>query len=112
MDTANTTSRLPALRIDPQGLRRVDLRAVLKLAFPLFLNTSVQAVLNLTDTWFVGTISVDALAAVGGIFFLTLVFVLLLGGVGQAVQTVVAQAYGANQKSARPQQSGRGYMPH
>ncbi|MBP9891034.1 MAG: MATE family efflux transporter [Planctomycetes bacterium] len=98
MDTANTTSRLPALRIDPQGLRRVDLRAVLKLAFPLFLNTSVQAVLNLTDTWFVGTISVDALAAVGGIFFLTLVFVLLLGGVGQAVQTVVAQAYGANQK--------------
>jgi MATE family multidrug resistance protein len=94
----STTSRLPALRIDAQGRRRVDLREVLKLALPLFLNTSVQAVLNLTDTWFVGTISVDALAAVGGVFFLTLVAVLFLGGVGQAVQTVVAQAYGANEK--------------
>ena len=98
MISSATTVNLPAMRIDAQGRRRVDLRAVLRLAFPLFLNTSIQAVLNLTDTWFVGTISVDALAAVGGIFFLTLVFVLLLGGVGQAVQTVVAQAYGANQK--------------
>jgi multidrug resistance protein, MATE family len=87
------------MRIDAQGRRRVDLRAVLKLAFPLFLNTSVQAILNLTDTWFVGQLSIEALGAVGGVFFLTLVFVLLLGGVGQAVQTVAAQSFGASRKS-------------
>ena len=74
------------------------MRAIISLAWPLFLNTSVQALLNLTDTWFLGRISVDALAAIGSIFFLVLVFVLLFGGVGQAVQTVVAQAHGAGQR--------------
>ncbi len=90
--------KLPALRIDAQGKRRVDLRAILSLAWPLFLNTSVQAALNLTDTWFLGRISVDAVAAIGGIFFLVLVFVLFLGGVGQAVQTLVAQAFGGGRR--------------
>ncbi len=58
------------------------MRAIISLAWPLFLNTSVQALLNLTDTWFLGRISVDALAAIGSIFFLVLVFVLLFGGQG------------------------------
>lgn len=100
MNDASSTSAtsLPALRIDAQGRRRVDLREILKLALPLFLNTSVQAVLNLTDTWFVGRISVDALAAVGGTFFLSLVAVMFLGATGHAVQTVVAQAFGAGNK--------------
>lgn len=98
MSTSATTMNLPALRIDAQGRRRVDLREVLKLALPLFLNTSIQAILNLSDTWFVGKLSVDALAAVGGTFFLTLVAVLFFGATGQAVQTVVAQAYGAGEK--------------
>lgn len=98
-DTLCPPSRLPALRIDAQGRRRVDLRAIVHLAWPLFLNTGVQAVLNLTDTWFLGRISVDALAAIGTIFFLVLVFVLFLGGVGQGVQTLVAQAFGAGQRT-------------
>lgn len=100
MNDAIQTSpnRLPALRIDAQGRRRVDLREIFKLALPLFLNTSVQAALNLTDTYYVGLLSVDALAAVGGTFFLTLVAVLFLGATGQAVQTVVAQAFGAGEK--------------
>lgn len=92
-------SRLPAVLYAPDGSRRVDYRAVFALAWPLLINTGIQAVLNLTDTWFLGQLSVDALAAVGGIFFLILVFIVLIGGVGHATQTMAAQAYGAG---ARP----------
>jgi len=90
-------SRLPAVRRDAHGHRRVDLRAVLALALPLMLNSTVQLVLNLTDTWFVGRLSTDAMAAMGAVHFLAIVFLLGLGGVGLAVQTFVSQAYGARQ---------------
>ena len=72
----------------------VDLRAVLALALPLIANSAVQVVLNLTDVWFIGHISMQALAAVGAVQWLVLVFVMLLGGVAMAVQPRVAQAYG------------------
>lgn len=85
---------LPALRIDATGRRRVSYRAVLALAAPLFLNTGIQALLSLTDTWFVGRLSTSATAAVGATYFLVLVFILLLGGIGMGVQTWVAQSYG------------------
>ena len=58
---------LPALRHDAAGRPRIDYRAVIALAAPLFLNSSIQAVLNLTDTWFLGHISTDAVAAVGAV---------------------------------------------
>ncbi|MDE2344056.1 MAG: MATE family efflux transporter, partial [Betaproteobacteria bacterium] len=90
-----TAARLPALRLDDAGHRHVDLRAVLALAFPLFLNSSIQVVLNLTDTWFVGRLSTDAMAAMGACYYLVFVFFLVLGGVGLGVQTLVAQYYGA-----------------
>ncbi|MDE2622834.1 MAG: MATE family efflux transporter [Betaproteobacteria bacterium] len=90
-----TAARLPALRLDDAGRRHVDLRAVLALAFPLFLNSSIQVVLNLTDTWFVGRLSTDAMAAMGACYYLIFVFFLVLGGVGLGVQTLVAQYYGA-----------------
>ncbi len=86
---------LPALRLDAQGNRHVDLWAVAALALPLFLNSGLQVVLNLTDTWFVGRISSEAMAAVGACYFLIFVFFLILGGVGMGVQTLVAQAFGA-----------------
>jgi len=86
---------LPAIRFDANGNRHVDYRAILALAGPLFLNTALQAILNLTDTWFIGRLSVDALAAMGAIYYLMLVFILLLGGVGLGVQTLSAQYYGA-----------------
>jgi MATE family multidrug resistance protein len=86
---------LPALRIDAAGKRRVDYRAVAALAAPLFLNSGVQAVLNLTDTWFLGRISTAATAGVGAVYWFVIVFVLVFGGVAMAVQTLVAQAYGA-----------------
>ncbi|MBI1397098.1 MAG: MATE family efflux transporter [Betaproteobacteria bacterium] len=92
---ARSFSRLPAVRVDRGGRRHVDLRAVMALALPLMLNSAVQMVLNLTDTWFIGTISTEAMAAMGAVHFLAIVFLLGLGGVGLAVQTFVAQAYGA-----------------
>jgi len=86
---------LPAQRIDAAGRAHVDLRAVLALALPLVANSAVQMVLNLTDVWFIGHISTQALAGVAAVQWLVLVVVMILGGIGMAVQTVVAQAFGA-----------------
>jgi multidrug resistance protein, MATE family len=92
---ASTAGRLPAQRIDAAGHTHVDRRAVLALALPLMANSAVQIVLNLTDMWFIGHISTQALAGVGAVQWLVLAVVLVLGGVGAAVQTVVAQSVGA-----------------
>jgi multidrug resistance protein, MATE family len=89
---------LPALKPAVGGKRRVDYRAVIAIAAPLFLNSGIQAVLNLTDTWFLGRISTSALAGVGAVYWFVIVFVLLFGGVAVAVQTLVAQAYGAGER--------------
>jgi MATE family multidrug resistance protein len=59
------------------------------------LNSALQAVLNATDTWFIGRLSPAAAAAIGAVDWPILVFVLLFGGVGSSVQTLVAQAFGA-----------------
>lgn len=85
---------LPALRTDAHGQRHVDWRAMLALAVPLAMNSATQTALNLIDTWFVGRISTQALAGMGAIQWLVIVFIALLGGVGMAVQTLVAQAHG------------------
>ena len=88
-------ARLPAQRIDAHGREHIDQRAVMALALPLMANSAVQIVLNLTDVWFVGRISTQALAAVGAVQWLVLVVVYVLGGVATGVQTWVAQAQGA-----------------
>jgi MATE family multidrug resistance protein len=88
---------LPAARLDPSGRRRVDYRAILLLAAPLLLNSVVQALLNLTDLWFASTLGTEQTAAMGANYFLVLVFILAVGGVGVGVQALVAQAYGAGQ---------------
>src|SRR5580692_1908175 len=95
--TASIAGGLPAQRIDAAGRAHVDQRAVLALALPLMANSAVQIVLNLTDMWYIGRISTEALAAVGAVQWLVLVVVYVLGGIGSAVQTVVAQAQGARQ---------------
>ncbi|HQT80561.1 MAG: MATE family efflux transporter [Ferrovum sp. 37-45-19] len=87
--------QLPAQRIDERGVAHVDVPAIITLAAPLFFNSSLQVVLNLTDTWFIGKLSTDAMAAMGACYYLVFVFFLLIGGVGMGVQTLVAQAYGA-----------------
>ncbi len=99
-----TTQRVrPACRTGPDGRDRVDYRAVILLAAPLFANSGVQAALNLTDTWFVGRLSTDATAAMGAIHWLILGAIFLLGGVGMGVQTLVAQHHGAG----RPHDAAR-----
>ena len=83
--TTSTAGKLPAQRIDAAGRAHVDQKAVLALALPLMANSTVQIVLNLTDMWFIGHISTQALAAVGTVQWLILAVVLVLGGVGAAV---------------------------
>jgi MATE family multidrug resistance protein len=56
---------------------------------------AVQALLNLTDLWFIGRLSTDAVAALGAIYWIMTCAILLFGGVGLAVQTFVAQAHGS-----------------
>lgn len=89
------SARLPAQRIDEHGREHIDQRAVMALALPLMANSAVQIVLNLTDVWFVGRLSTQALAAVGSVQWLVLVVVLVVGSVSMGVQTWVAQAQGA-----------------
>lgn len=86
---------LPALRVSGDGARHVDMRAIAVLALPLVLNSTVQAVLNLTDTWFIGRLSTAATAAISAVHWLALLALFLIGGVAMGVQTLVAQAHGA-----------------
>jgi len=99
---------VPARRADRDGRPRVDYRAIWILAGPLIANSAVQAVLNLTDTWFIGRLSTAATAAMASIYWLVLAAVLLLGGVGMAVQTVAAQAYGAGRRARAAQAAWSG----
>ena len=86
---------LPAQRIDSAGKRHVAIGEVFRLAAPLMVTNAVQALLNLTDLWFIGRLSTDAVAAMGAIYWIMTCAILLFGGVGLAVQTFVAQAYGS-----------------
>jgi multidrug resistance protein, MATE family len=92
---ARRAASLPALRLDDGGRRHVDMRAVAALALPLVLNSTVQALLNLTDTWFIGRLSTAATAAIAAVHWLALLAIFLLGGVAMGVQTLAAQAFGA-----------------
>jgi multidrug resistance protein, MATE family len=87
---------LPGQALSSSGRPRLDYIAVASLAFPFMVNSAVQAVLNATDTWFIGRVSPAATAAIGAVYWPVLVFGLLFGGVGLAVQTLVAQAYGGH----------------
>jgi MATE family multidrug resistance protein len=82
------------MRLSSSGRPRLDYLAVAALAFPFMLNSAVQAVLNATDTWFIGRLSPAATSAIGAVYWPILVCVILFGGIGLSVQTSVAQAYG------------------
>ena len=98
MNEPAATRELPARIEGPDGRARVDLGAVAALALPLMLNSSLQAVVNLTDTWFVGHISTTAMAGMAAIYWLVFLFVVLLGGIGLGVQTFVAQYQGGGRR--------------
>ncbi|MDP9083815.1 MAG: MATE family efflux transporter [Pseudomonadota bacterium] len=85
---------LPGQALSSSGRARLDYPGVLALAMPFMVNSGVQAVLNATDTWFIGRLSPGATSAIGAVYWPILVFVLLFGGVGLTVQTLVAQAFG------------------
>jgi multidrug resistance protein, MATE family len=89
-----TLKLLPGQALRADGRLRIDILAVAGLAFPFMLNSAVQAVLNATDTWFIGRLSPAATAGVGAVYWPILVCVLLFGGFSLSVQTLVAQAYG------------------
>ncbi len=93
MDTS--LKLLPGQALSSSGRPRLDYLAVASLAFPFMLNSAVQAVLNATDTWFIGRLSPASTSAIGAVYWPILVCVLLFGGIGLAVQTLVAQAHGA-----------------
>jgi multidrug resistance protein, MATE family len=85
---------LPGQALGSSGRTRLDYLAVARLAFPFMLNSGVQAVLNATDTWFIGRLSPAATSAIGAVYWPIMVCVLLFGGIGLSVQTSVAQAFG------------------
>ena len=86
MNASAAMATLPAQRHDSAGRAHVDLPAILKLAAPLMATNAVQALLNLTDLWFIGRLSTDALAAMGAIYWILTCAILLFGGVGLFVE--------------------------
>jgi multidrug resistance protein, MATE family len=103
MTVMSVPDRVPARRVDAAGKAHVDQRAIVALALPLMANSAVQLVLNLTDIWFIGRISTLAVAAVSAVHWLAFVVLLVLSGLGMAVQTVVAQAHGARRQARAAQ---------
>jgi multidrug resistance protein, MATE family len=104
MNAPAVNTRLPAVLYAPDGTRRVDYRAVLAVAWPLFVQFGVQAFLNVIDTWFVGRLGADAVAGMNAVNFSSFTLLLLFGGTGIAVQTIVAQRHGEG-RSARAAQA-------
>ncbi len=98
----------PAERRDADGRSHVDYTAIIGLAAPLMANSAIQAVLNLTDTWFVGRLSTTATDAMAAIYWVILCAIVLLGGVGMAVQTFAAQAFGAGRRARASQAAWAG----
>jgi MATE family multidrug resistance protein len=96
---------LPGQALSRSGRPRLDYAAVAALAFPFMVNSAIQAVLNATDTWFIGRVSPAATAAIGAVYWPVLVFGLLFGGVGLSVQTLVAQAFGGRRYARASQAS-------
>lgn len=103
--STSSSSSLPAQRLDSSGRARVDVRAIIALAVPFAANSAIQAILNLTDTWFIGRISTSALAAIAAIHWPVIACIALFGGVGLAGQTLVAQAFGGR-RMKRASQAG------
>ena len=102
-DDGRCGGRVPAMRAGTDGRPVVSLRAVLALAAPLMVTNVVQAALNLTDTWFLGRLSTAAVAAMSAIYWMMTCIILVLGGVGLAVQTFVAQASGSGRRARASQ---------
>jgi MATE family multidrug resistance protein len=98
----------PAERIDADGRSHVDYRTIGALAAPLMANSAIQAVLNLTDTWFIGRLSTTATDAMAAIYWVILCVIILLGGIGMAVQTFAAQAFGAGRNARASQAAWNG----
>lgn len=98
-----TAVELPVARRDGEGRLRVDLRALFLIAAPLMVTNAIQAMLNLTDTWFLGRLSTDAVAAMGAIYWLMSCAIMVLGGVGFATQSFVSQADGAGRRARAAQ---------
>lgn len=103
MSRADEVAAPPAVPAAQHRLPEASLGALLRLAGPLMLTNVVQAALNLTDTWFLGRLSTDAVAAMSAIYWLMTCAILVLGGVGLAVQTFVSQANGAGRRARASQ---------
>ena len=86
---------LPAQIIAPSGTPHVDYRAVLSISIPMMANSAIQILLSLTDTWFLGHLSTQALAAAGASQSIVLFIVIAAGGAAAPVQTMVARSFGA-----------------
>ena len=93
--SVRTCGWLPARRIDSAGHTHIDQRAIFWLALPLMVSSAVQIVLGVTDMWFIGRISTQALAAVGAVQSLMNAILMVLGGGAMAVQAIVARSFGA-----------------
>lgn len=84
------------------------LRTILALALPIIGGMVSQNVLNLVDTWMVGSLGDDALAAVSTASFLNFACIALITGLSAGVQALAARRIGEGRldESAQPLHEG------
>lgn len=83
----------------PQAMQRYG--KILALALPIMVAMASQSLLNVVDTYLVGSLGAQSLAAVGVGGYLNFIAVSLLLGLGTAVQALVARAHGAGHLARR-----------
>ncbi|MDW8259736.1 MAG: MATE family efflux transporter [Gammaproteobacteria bacterium] len=89
-------------------MTEVRSRDLLRLAAPLIATNAIQSLLSLTDLWFLGRLSTDAVAALGAIFWIVICLATVLSGVSFVVQSFVSQAVGARRRARASQAAWTG----
>lgn len=96
MTTASRTAAISgATRVRAIGLTREHRRRILGLALPIIGAMASQNVINLVDTAMVGSLGVEALAAVGMSSFVSFMAISFVMGMSSGVQAMCARWRGA-----------------
>lgn len=85
----NGKSHFALLDADPK-------KGIIRLAIPMVAAFFFQTCFNLVDTFFVGKLGADAIAAVGLAFPVQMFIIAIASGLGIGAQSYIARSYGAN----------------
>lgn len=83
---------------------------LLRLSWPIILGMIVQSTFNLVDTFFIGKLGSDALAAMSVTFPMIFMTIALAAGVGIGVNSLISRKLGSNDKKGAGNVAEHGYF--